>query len=152
MKACRIGGCPEKSTVNCPKCENWIPSRKSKYYRCLRFHMSKLLCGLPRKQCKTCQFYISKTKVGRPSNEDSVWKKDSDFKKKYMRDYMRAKRNGKPWDVNKWLEENVQKKIDPKYIQDLRRLTSELPLEGKPIALTVKGKPVEHSQPNIPIR
>lgn len=84
MKNCRKGGCPARGRETCPSCEFWIPSRRSKYYRCLRYLESRITCDLPKGSCETCPFYCPPSEgAGRPNYTGVDWK-NADEKREYL--------------------------------------------------------------------
>lgn len=88
---CKRGGCDQISRQACMRCVCWEPSPNSRYYKCMRYLASRILCEEPMSACKDCPHRIPKTKRGRPAELGIELPKMAD-KTEYMREYMRIYR------------------------------------------------------------
>ena len=90
---CELGGCTRKSRKVCRHCVSWIPSQQSRYYKCIRFMTSRIVCEEPRANCANCAMRVPVLGVGRPSITGIEYKGNENYHNEYMRSRNRERRN-----------------------------------------------------------
>ena len=93
---CKQNGCSKRGRKACAQCSDWIPSPKSRYYKCVRFLANRITCQEPPGTCAKCEYRIPKRGRGRPAVigvEMPPVKNRKEYAREYMRGYMRLLRN-----------------------------------------------------------
>ena len=91
--ACVQGGCDRKGRRVCQRCRSWRPTPGSRYYKCARFIVGRILCTEPRGTCRTCVYRVPEMSRGRPAVlgiEASTVYNRNEYMAEYMRIYRRT--------------------------------------------------------------